>query len=63
MAGYVATSETGASLEEEMQGEETSHDSCEWALGAFREAWGSAFAIVTVGQQIHFCANGQGEDV
>lgn len=39
------------------------HDSCDWALGAFREAWGSAFDVVTVGQQIRFSSNGGKESI
>jgi 7,8-dihydropterin-6-yl-methyl-4-(beta-D-ribofuranosyl)aminobenzene 5'-phosphate synthase len=30
------------------------HDSCDWALSAFEEAWGSAFEVVTVGQPLEF---------
>ena len=30
------------------------HDSCDWTLGAFKEAWGSDLSTVTVGQQIIF---------
>ena len=39
------------------------HDSCDWALGAFREAWGSDFGVVTVGQEIRLSANGHKESV
>ena len=39
------------------------HDSCDWALDAFHEAWGSAFDVVTVGQQIHFSSNGSKESI
>jgi 7,8-dihydropterin-6-yl-methyl-4-(beta-D-ribofuranosyl)aminobenzene 5'-phosphate synthase len=39
------------------------HDSCEWALNAFHDAWGSAFDVVTVGQQIRFSGNGREEVV
>ena len=39
------------------------HDSCDWALDAFREVWGSAFDVVTVGQQIRFSSNGSKESV
>ena len=39
------------------------HDSCDWALDAFREAWGSAFDVVTVGQQIRFSSNGRKESI
>ena len=39
------------------------HDSCDWALDAFREAWGSAFDVVTVGQPIRFPSNGHEESV
>jgi 7,8-dihydropterin-6-yl-methyl-4-(beta-D-ribofuranosyl)aminobenzene 5'-phosphate synthase len=39
------------------------HDSCEWTLNAFREAWGSGFEVVTVGQRIRFSANGREESV
>ena len=39
------------------------HDSCEWALNAFHEAWGPAFDVVTVGQQIRFSGNGPEEVV
>lgn len=38
------------------------HDSCDWALGAFQEAWGSDFEVVTVGQPIEFSSNGRQED-
>jgi len=37
------------------------HDSCEWTLNAFREAWGSEFDVVTVGQLIRFSGNGREE--
>jgi 7,8-dihydropterin-6-yl-methyl-4-(beta-D-ribofuranosyl)aminobenzene 5'-phosphate synthase len=30
------------------------HDSCDWSLSAFKEAWGSDFDVVTVGQRIEF---------
>jgi 7,8-dihydropterin-6-yl-methyl-4-(beta-D-ribofuranosyl)aminobenzene 5'-phosphate synthase len=33
------------------------HDSCDWTLNAFKEAWGSDFDVVTVGQRIGFSAN------
>ena len=39
------------------------HDSCDWALDAFHEAWGSAFDVVTVGQQIHFSSNNRKESI
>jgi 7,8-dihydropterin-6-yl-methyl-4-(beta-D-ribofuranosyl)aminobenzene 5'-phosphate synthase len=39
------------------------HDSCDWALGAFREAWGSDFNVVTVGQPIGFSGNDREESV
>ena len=39
------------------------HDSCEWSMNAFSEAWGSDFGVVTVGQDIRFSANGVGESV
>ena len=39
------------------------HDSCDWALDAFREAWGTDFTVVTVGQPIEFSANDQEERV
>jgi 7,8-dihydropterin-6-yl-methyl-4-(beta-D-ribofuranosyl)aminobenzene 5'-phosphate synthase len=39
------------------------HDSCEWALGAFRETWGSDFGVVTVGQRIEFPRNSGKENV
>ncbi len=35
------------------------HDSCEWSLSAFKEAWGSDFCVVTVGQAIEISSNGQ----
>jgi 7,8-dihydropterin-6-yl-methyl-4-(beta-D-ribofuranosyl)aminobenzene 5'-phosphate synthase len=38
------------------------HDSCDWALGAFQEAWGSDFEVVAVGRPIEFSANGRQED-
>jgi 7,8-dihydropterin-6-yl-methyl-4-(beta-D-ribofuranosyl)aminobenzene 5'-phosphate synthase len=34
------------------------HDSCDWTVSAFREAWGSDFDIVSVGQRIEFAGNG-----
>lgn len=34
------------------------HDSCDWSVNAFREAWGSGFEVVTVGQRIEFSGNG-----
>jgi 7,8-dihydropterin-6-yl-methyl-4-(beta-D-ribofuranosyl)aminobenzene 5'-phosphate synthase len=37
------------------------HDSCEWALNAFQDAWGSDFDVVTVGQPIRFSGNGRTE--
>jgi 7,8-dihydropterin-6-yl-methyl-4-(beta-D-ribofuranosyl)aminobenzene 5'-phosphate synthase len=39
------------------------HDSCDWTLNAFREAWGSDLAVVTVGQQIRFSGFGGEESV
>ena len=33
------------------------HDSCDWTLNAFEEAWGAAFQVVTVGQPLEFSAN------
>jgi len=36
------------------------HDSCDWSLHAFEEAWGSDFEVVTVGQQIEFSASSPG---
>jgi 7,8-dihydropterin-6-yl-methyl-4-(beta-D-ribofuranosyl)aminobenzene 5'-phosphate synthase len=38
------------------------HDSCDWALGAFQEAWGPDFEVVTVGRPIEFSGNGRQED-
>lgn len=35
------------------------HDSCEWSLSAFEEAWGADFHVVTVGLRIEFSSNGQ----
>jgi 7,8-dihydropterin-6-yl-methyl-4-(beta-D-ribofuranosyl)aminobenzene 5'-phosphate synthase len=37
------------------------HDSCDWALSAFEEAWGSDFGVVTVGQEIRLSGNGHKE--
>jgi 7,8-dihydropterin-6-yl-methyl-4-(beta-D-ribofuranosyl)aminobenzene 5'-phosphate synthase len=34
----------------------SAHDSCEWALGAFEQAWGPAFEVVTAGQPLKFSA-------
>jgi len=34
------------------------HDSCDWTLNAFKEAWGSDCDVVTVGQPIEFAGNG-----
>ena len=39
------------------------HDSCQWSLSAFEEAWASDFGVVTVGQEIRFSANGDEESV
>ena len=39
------------------------HDSCDWALNAFEEAWGSDFGVVTVGQEIRLSGNGHKESV
>jgi 7,8-dihydropterin-6-yl-methyl-4-(beta-D-ribofuranosyl)aminobenzene 5'-phosphate synthase len=39
------------------------HDSCEWALNAFQDAWGSDFDVVTVGQPIRFSGNGREEGI
>jgi 7,8-dihydropterin-6-yl-methyl-4-(beta-D-ribofuranosyl)aminobenzene 5'-phosphate synthase len=39
------------------------HDSCDWALNAFEEAWGSGFGVVTVGQEIRLSGNGRKESV
>jgi len=39
------------------------HDSCDWALDAFEEAWGSDFGVVTVGQEIRLSGNGHEEGV
>lgn len=39
------------------------HDSCDWSLNAFEEAWGSNFDVVTVGQRIVFSGNGREERV
>jgi 7,8-dihydropterin-6-yl-methyl-4-(beta-D-ribofuranosyl)aminobenzene 5'-phosphate synthase len=39
------------------------HDSCEWTLSTFKEAWGPGFNAVTVGQRIEFPGNGAAEDV
>ncbi len=39
------------------------HDSCDWALSAFEEAWGSDFGVVTVGQEIRLSGNGHEESV
>ena len=33
------------------------HDSCDWTLNAFEEAWGAAFQVVTVGQPLEFQGN------
>jgi 7,8-dihydropterin-6-yl-methyl-4-(beta-D-ribofuranosyl)aminobenzene 5'-phosphate synthase len=35
------------------------HDSCDWSLGAFEQAWGSDFDVVTVGQPLEFSGNGE----
>jgi 7,8-dihydropterin-6-yl-methyl-4-(beta-D-ribofuranosyl)aminobenzene 5'-phosphate synthase len=32
----------------------SAHDSCDFSLNAFDEAWGSAFEVVTVGQPLEF---------
>ena len=37
------------------------HDSCDWALNAFEEAWGPDFGVVTVGQEIRLSGNGHKE--
>ena len=37
------------------------HDSCDWALDAFREAWETVFDVVTVGRQIRLSSNGRKE--
>jgi len=34
------------------------HDSCDWTLNAFKEAWGADSRIVTVGQPLEFSGNG-----
>jgi 7,8-dihydropterin-6-yl-methyl-4-(beta-D-ribofuranosyl)aminobenzene 5'-phosphate synthase len=39
------------------------HDSCDWSLNAFEEAWGSDFGVVTVGQEIRLSGNSQKESV
>jgi 7,8-dihydropterin-6-yl-methyl-4-(beta-D-ribofuranosyl)aminobenzene 5'-phosphate synthase len=39
------------------------HDSCEWTLSAFKEAWGSDFGVVTVGQEIRLSGNDHKESV
>ena len=39
------------------------HDSCDWTLSAFRAAWGSDFAIVTVGRRIEFPGDGREEKI
>jgi 7,8-dihydropterin-6-yl-methyl-4-(beta-D-ribofuranosyl)aminobenzene 5'-phosphate synthase len=39
------------------------HDSCDWTLNAFKEAWGSDFDVVTVGQRVSFSGNGREEGV
>jgi 7,8-dihydropterin-6-yl-methyl-4-(beta-D-ribofuranosyl)aminobenzene 5'-phosphate synthase len=39
------------------------HDSCDWALNAFEEAWGSDFGVVTVGQEIRLSGNDRKESV
>jgi len=37
------------------------HDSCEWSLNAFEDAWGSDFGVVTVGEVIRLSGNGHKE--
>ena len=39
------------------------HDSCDWTLDAFEEAWGSGFDVVTVGQPIGFSGNDLEESI
>jgi len=39
------------------------HDSCDWTLSAFEEAWGGDFEVVTVGRRIEFWGNSYGERV
>ena len=39
------------------------HDSFDWTLSAFQEAWGSDFDVVTVGQRLEFPRNGREENV
>jgi 7,8-dihydropterin-6-yl-methyl-4-(beta-D-ribofuranosyl)aminobenzene 5'-phosphate synthase len=39
------------------------HDSCDWTLDAFKEAWGPDFDVMTVGQRVHFPGNGSEESV
>jgi 7,8-dihydropterin-6-yl-methyl-4-(beta-D-ribofuranosyl)aminobenzene 5'-phosphate synthase len=39
------------------------HDSCDWALNAFEETWGSDFGVVTVGKEIRLSGNGHKESV
>ena len=39
----------------------SAHDSCEWSLNAFQEAWGSDFGVVTVGQKIEFSSTSNQE--
>lgn len=34
------------------------HDSCDWTLSTFEEAWGSDFQMIKVGQPIRFSGNG-----
>jgi 7,8-dihydropterin-6-yl-methyl-4-(beta-D-ribofuranosyl)aminobenzene 5'-phosphate synthase len=36
----------------------SAHDSCDWTLNAFKEAYGAAFQVVTVGQPLEFSGNG-----
>lgn len=39
------------------------HDSCDWTLNTFEEAWGAAFQVVTVGQRIEFSSSGHEERI
>jgi 7,8-dihydropterin-6-yl-methyl-4-(beta-D-ribofuranosyl)aminobenzene 5'-phosphate synthase len=39
------------------------HDSCDWALNAFEDAWGSDFGVVMVGQEIRLSGNSNKENV